>query len=186
VSEHNRGVLLSGRSVHWNTPYSVINPLVTHLGTIALDPCSNGTSVIPAKVKWEVEDDGLDPLRSWTKVCQEFEGFALVNPPYGAKNVRPWIARCRSEALQGCEVVLLHKGDIRTQAFHVAANGSRLWAAPRGGLKFLDGGEERAAATFGSSINYWGPRPHLFVRAAHQASWSVFGRVDVTGRKLDH
>jgi len=60
----------------WNTPPKFVELINKMLGEVVLDPCSNETSMIDAKIKYILPTDGLK--ESWNYKT------LFVNPPYGS------------------------------------------------------------------------------------------------------
>lgn len=175
-------VLLSSDHQAWNTPRVVLDALEP-LGPIALDPCSNGTSIVGARVAWTLADDGL--ASSWAACIARTKprGFVYVNPPFNELDV--WIARCAQEASAGCEVVALvpNRPDTAWMAGALESGATRGdW---RGRVRFIGATN---SAPFPIALLYWGPRVELF-RAALRARVSAFAvdhRADPRQVTIDH
>lgn len=84
--------MFSSDSVEWYTPPKIIEAVRELFGgTIDLDPCSNAKGAaanVPARVHYTQEDNGL---------FQPWFGNVYMNPPYGAREIVPWIERVRME-----------------------------------------------------------------------------------------
>ncbi len=143
--------LLSSVCQDWNTPRALLDAIAP-MGRIGLDPCSNASSIVRARVKWTVADDGLP--RDWRR-----HGLVYVNSPYGDA-LPAWIAKCELEAKRGVEIVALFPARPDTRWFERAAKRS-LVALLRGRLRFLGA---RHGAPFPSAVAYWGRRRSLFRR----------------------
>lgn len=150
ASARARAMLSSDRQ-DWNTPRPLLDALKP-LGRIGLDPCSNATSIVRARVKWTVDDDGLP--RDWRR-----HGLVYVNSEYGDE-LPKWIAKCDAESRRGVEIIGLFPARTDTQWFELARERALigLW---RGRLKFLGA---RDSAPFPSAVGYWGRRRSLFRR----------------------
>lgn len=59
----------------YNTPQKYVDAILEFWGEIDLDPCSNTDSIIPAKVKYILPQNGLAESWDYDKV--------YVNPPFG-------------------------------------------------------------------------------------------------------
>lgn len=164
-------VMLSSDHQAWNTPREVLEAIAP-LGPIALDPCSNGTSVVGARVAWTIDDDGL--ACSWTETAAG--GLIYVNPPYGDELPR-WISRCCLEADCGGEIVALVPARVDTRWWAEALEHGGTAALWRGRVRYLGA---RNTAPFPIALIYWGPRVDLFRRAlaAQCVSFAVDHRHD--------
>ena len=135
-------------------------------GTIGLDPCSNGHSIVGAEFKYALPDqDGLHC--SW-----DFKTI-YVNPPYGADRTRGttikhWMRRCASaHEKHGAEVLALVPVATNTKHWklHVfgAATGVAFLYDTR--LKFLvDGQNGGKGAPMSCAMVYWGSQFSRFER----------------------
>ncbi len=150
--------MLSSAADGWCTPPEVLAYVRELFGSIGLDPCSNGSSVVEARTAWDSVADGLD--RSWVG-----QGSAFVNPPYGDELPR-WIAKCRIEAAEGVEILALVPARTDTAWFRSVLSSPSHVGLWRGRIKFLGAPN---AAPFPNVAIYWGPRADEFVR--------VFGEV---------
>lgn len=152
------GVHTSSARQTWNTPEIVIQVITRALGPIALDPCSNPTSIVGARVAWELERDGDSLARPWFP-----RGRIYVNPPY-KRDLPRWVAkivdayRARRGAL---EIVALVPARTDARWWHAAIEGGALAGFWRGRLRFLGA---RTSAPFPSALLYWGERPDRFRR----------------------
>lgn len=151
--------LMSSRRKDWNTPQIIID-ILKPLGPIALDPCSNASSIVPAYLSWSLESDGDSLMRPWCGIEGD-EGLVYVNPPYGRVLPR-WIEKCRIEAAEGREIVALVPSRTDTRWFDNAWLTSDAVAFFRGRLKFLGAPHP---APFPSALIYWGPRRFEFESA---------------------
>jgi hypothetical protein len=164
--------LLSSARPDWNTPEEILS-LVRQLGPIGLDPCSNPTSLVGARVAWSLEtgDDGLAvPWRQ--ALWPDYVGLVYVNPPYG-REIEPWAAKCAAEAAPGCEIVALlpARTDAGWWQWHITtARAVCFW---RGRLRFL--GAE-SSAPFPSALAYWGARVGRFRAVFGPHGWIPGGR----------
>lgn len=139
-----------------NTPPVVLRALEP-LGVIALDPCSNESSIVPALRSFRL-DEGQDGLAlPWHRGR---DGYNYVNPPYG-RELPKWIAKAIREAHFGAEIVMLVPARPDAAWYDRARKDGQARADWRGRLKFLGKG----SAPFPSSIFYWGPRVDVFAPA---------------------
>jgi hypothetical protein len=156
----------SARGDCWNTPPEYVAWLLEMWPDgIDLDPCSNATSIVPARTKYTVDDNGLG--KGW-------RGRVFVNPPWS--DPEPWYQTAQiTSMLGGAEVVVLT---------HVAT-GTRWWRemvwprasavcfhAPR--LNFLDAdGNPIKGNPRDCSSTYYGADPSAFKRVFSQAGHVV-------------
>ncbi len=77
--------LYSSIGCKWNTPKKIIDHVISVLGTIDLDPCSNSQEFpnVPATKHYVENDDGLSKL--WF-------GRIYMNPPYG-RGIKEWVTK---------------------------------------------------------------------------------------------
>lgn len=172
-------VLLSSDHQAWNTPAPVLDAIAP-LGPIALDPCSNGSSIVRALVAWTLADDGL--ASSWAAAAAH-AGIVYVNPPFS--EVETWIARCALEAAAGAEVIALvpNRPDTQWMARALASGATR--ADWRGRVRF---GGAKDQAPFPIALLYWGPRVELFRKALapHALAFVVDHRSDPRQTTIGH
>lgn len=165
--------LLASARDDWNTPRVICN-LVERLGPIGLDPCSNAGSIVPARVKWTIDDDGLSPSRPWSATLfRSSDEIIYVNPPYG-RAIRHWVARADQEYSAGASVVGLLPARVDTYWWqrYVAASAAAVcfW---RGRLTFLGA---RDPAPFPSALVLWTDESSLrqrFREALAPHGWCV-------------
>lgn len=131
------------------TPASVLDR-VALFADIALDPCSNPWSQVPAAKKIQApEECGL--AADW---LQEGGGLVFVNPPYGRGHMDAWAAKIASEAVRGTEILALVKGDFSTTWWQVLREKASAIIYWRKRIPF-DGGSH-SAGTFPSVLFYFG------------------------------
>lgn len=149
-------VLLSSDHQAYNTPAPILEALAP-LGVIALDPCSNGTSIVGALTAWTIADDGL--ASSWAVEAGR-RGYVYVNSPFD--EVAKWIARAIVEAGAGAEIVVLCPNRPDVQWMLAALKSGATRADWTGRIRF-EGAVDQAP--FPVCLLYWGPRVDLFRRA---------------------
>lgn len=149
----------------WNTPREVLDALAP-LGGIALDPCSNPSSIVDAWFSLSLEggDDGL--AADWTElssIAMRESGRTLVyvNSEYG-RALGTWMQKCADEAARGCEIVALPPARPDTKWWRIIARTCDAVGFWGGRLRFSG---SDAGAPFPSALVYWGPRPEVFVEA---------------------
>lgn len=157
VRTQSRGVVRS-TSRDWCTPPKYAEVVHRFFPDLALDPCSNESSIIRARVRYSLpEHDGL--VESW-----DFPSL-YVNPPYGVDaergtSISQWLARCaEAHRAHGSEVLALVP--VATNTGHWK---KYVWGVARGvcfladtRLKFLVGGElSKKGAPMACSVPYWG------------------------------
>lgn len=154
----------------FNTPANVLDAIAP-MGAIALDPCSNGGSIVPARVRWTVEHDGL--AVAWAP--QRLRGeIVFVNPPFDA--LEAWADRCILEAAAGCEIVLLSPARVDVRWWDRCLEAGAVAALWRGRLRFLGMG----SAPFPAALTYFGPRQALWrrVMAPHVTGFTRRARIE--------
>jgi phage N-6-adenine-methyltransferase len=107
---HKGGHVFAPPSDEWNTPDWLLE-LVRQIAPIGLDPCSNPTSTVGARVSFTREEDGL--TKPWADILGPGE-LAFVNPPYSQGNLRRWVEKCANEAAAGAEVMALLPANTST------------------------------------------------------------------------
>jgi DNA (cytosine-5)-methyltransferase 1 len=180
ITEQSPALFTAG-TVEWNTPQVVIDALLRGWGSIALDPCSNEASIVPASLRLMLPtperaaqpatrgvrlEDGL--AFDWDAVGPR---LVYVNPPFGLKGdagALPWLVK--AAAAQVAEVVLLLPARTDTAAFHEHVFGRCdalcFW---QGRLRFSGA---RDPAPFPSVFLYWGSSPEKF-----NAAFAPHGKV---------
>jgi hypothetical protein len=89
---------------HRNTPESILE-VVRKFGPIGLDPCSNPSSTVAAKVAY------CAPISDGLKA--RWSGVAFVNPPWSS--ILPWATKCADEwHSNGVESLLLTRYESTT------------------------------------------------------------------------
>lgn len=180
--------LYSRASQTWNTPIEVIERLrAFDPRGVALDPCSNDTSLVGPHEEWRIErgEDGL--ARPWPDL-----GLVFVNPPYDELEV--WARKMAAEAARHVEVLALIPARPDTCAFqrHILPTCTALFFW-RGRMRYgsglasssqaplfsgervkLEHGEN--VAPFPSCLPYWGRRSRAFLRAFEPTGWGVVCR----------
>lgn len=139
-------------SEHWCTPPEILERVIAVCGSIGLDPCSNGSSIVGARTAWDVHADGLS--RSWIGL-----GSVYVNPPYGDA-LPVWMGKCALEAAEGAEIVALVPARTETKWFRAVLESPATVGLWRGRVQFLGAPNP---APFPSVLIYWGPRADRFV-----------------------
>lgn len=104
------GAIIDSTSVHWNTPKWLVDAVVAGLGSIDLDPCSNPHSIVPARRKVQLPEDGL--AVDWS----EFKGV-YVNPPYG-RGISEWIEKAWLASTKGSNVIIVIPAAVDTKHWH--------------------------------------------------------------------
>ncbi len=160
------GRTIKSQSVRWCTPPKYVDAVVRVLGSpIALDPCSDKLSIVPAETAYLLpQANGL--RKSW-----DFRTI-YVNPPYGVdrkrgSSIRDWLRRCRDAHTEHAAEVLA--------LVPVAAN-TRHWKESVWGqaaavcflydtrLRFLEEGKAQAkGAPMACAMIYWGENVDRFV-----------------------
>ena len=138
----------------FNTPAPILEAIAP-MGGISLDPCSNDGSIVPARVRWALEHDGL--ACPWAP--QRLRGeIVFVNPPFD--ELARWVDRCILEAAAGCELVLLSPARVDVGWWDRMLDAGAVAALWRGRVRFLGMG----SAPFPAALTYFGPRQALWRR----------------------
>ena len=160
------GRTVNSQSVRWCTPPKYIEPIIEILGNpIALDPCSDEHSIVPAENCYLLpEHDGLVETWNYPSI--------FVNPPYGADRdrgttIKNWLKRCLTAHLEfNSEVLALIPVAANTKHWKQS-----IWGQAAGicflydtRLKFLvDGKLEGKGAPMACAMVYWGAFADKFV-----------------------
>jgi hypothetical protein len=160
VKPTNQGVKNGGTDKH-NTPQPVIDCLDEFWPNgIDLDPCSNDTSLVKARIKFTIADDGLK--RYWTA------NNSYINPPYSENAV--WADKFATEWDEArlMEAVVLNKNDSRPKWYATYMERASAVCIVKGGLKF---GDSKTIAMFPSILFYFGDRSVQFCKVFRQLGW---------------
>jgi hypothetical protein len=147
----------SSGTVEWFTPAHIVERALALLGSLDLDPCSNGGPEpnLPARAHYTAEDDGLG--LPWI-------GKVLLNPPYG-RSIGDWLAKLRSEYLAGNVPEALALVPASPGVGWWRENLEDCWVCfVAGRLRFVSPEGDGQSANFDSAIAYLGPRPEAFAR----------------------
>lgn len=140
----------------WCTPPEIIAAVrKTFRGRIGLDPCSNASSIVNARVEYRLpEHNGLtEPWRERT---------IYVNPPFG-RGIGRWTKRCvETYRVTGAEVIALLPATPDTEAWCENVEFAAYVCFVHGRITFL--GAPRGAPC-PSAIVYWGSHRERFARA---------------------
>lgn len=152
------------QSMSWCTPPKYAVPLVSFFGGIDLDPCSNEFSIIEAKTKYILPDDGLVLSWNYPKI--------FVNPPYGTDkerktSIKNWLAKCaEAHEKYNSEVVALIPVATNTKHWKdsIFGKASCICFLYDTRLKFmLNGQEDTKGAPMACCLVYWGVRVNRFM-----------------------
>jgi hypothetical protein len=162
--------MTAGRSIvsisqSWCTPPKYVSAVRKVFGgTIALDPCSNGHSVVQARVEYELPDqDGL--RNSWNYPT------VYVNPPYGADRergttIKDWLRKCAlAHEEHGSEVLALVPVATNTKHWkdYIFGAADAVCFLYDTRLRFLvDGKDEGKGAPMSCAMVYWGEHVSRF------------------------
>lgn len=165
----------------WNSPQNVVDR-IRKFSPIALDPCSNPTSIVNADTEWRIErgEDGL--TRPWPT-----KGLVYVNPPYD--ELERWAAKMAKESARGVEIIACIPARTDTKAWQdsifPSCDAVCFW---RGRMKFGAGRSSSSqtsmliqpdsdlatgdnTAPFPSALPYWGRRKRKFQQHFFGAGW---------------
>lgn len=155
--------LFTSESDDYCSPTVVIVSL-RKLGRIALDPCSNKHSIVPARVKLtrKRRSEAGSLAVAWLPYC--YGGFAYVNPPYG--RVMPlWAEKIVHEYKSGCEIVALVAARVDTRWWDTMIEHATAVCYWRGRITFVGRPGNGQPAKFPSAVLYFGPRVGAFCKA---------------------
>lgn len=163
--------MLSSDVQTFNTPEVVLKALES-LGPIGLDPCSNETSIVNARVSWTVVENGLG-LISWEHTAAG--ALIYVNPPFN--ELPEWVRRIIAEAAHGAEIVLCAPARVDTQWFAACLEAGGTAALWKGRITFRGAAN---SAPFPLALIYFGPRVQIFrsALASYCRSFAVDHRFD--------
>lgn len=144
--------------------------VVREFGVITLDPCTVAHNPVGAMRFYTEAQDGL--RAPWD--CDG--GLVWCNPPWSRGQVHKWAGKAISEALGGCEVIMLTLADVRTGWFDGLADNADAYCLINrsvGFLELVDGvWKQKPGHTMGCAAWYWGPQRRRFDRV-----FSAIGRV---------
>ena len=148
-------VHLKSDSVEWYTPLDIIERVRAAIGSIELDPCSDGKTV-PALRHFTAKDDGLK---------QMWSGTVYMNPPYG-DGIKAWVEKLCEEFACGSvtEAIALVPARVDTEWFRLFRDFAVCFV--NGRLKFS--GHENSAP-FPSAVVYLGQDVERFRKAFEKA-----------------
>lgn len=153
------GRTLNSLSQEWGTPPKYVDAVREMFnGAIALDPCSNRSSIVHALTEYRLpERDGL--FESWDYPT------IYVNPPYGFDRTRgtrisSWLRRCsEARSIHGSEVLALVPVATNTQHWKkwVFGDATAVCFLSDTRLRFLvDGQDIGKGAPMSCAMVYWG------------------------------
>lgn len=188
----------ASRHDSWCTPTWLVDLILRFWPDgVDVDPCTNESSVVPARVRYDgnsLERDGLKQCwRGDTPRGRDARVYA--NPPYSV--VKPWYERAAEQALgrdeQRCEVLLLVNVTTSTDAWNkyrprmpatsfddeleLCRRGEA--ALPRSSavgffnsrISFLDAGVPVKGNAYEQMILYWGRRVAEFRHHFEEVAW---------------
>ena len=154
----------------WNTPDWILAPLYVFAGgDFALDPCSNATSLVKARLALTKEDDSLDC--DW-----DADGTIFVNPPYSKGAYLAFAQKIAAEAKAGREIVALVPTNCETEAWTDNFWGADAVCFVGRRVRFLKDGKPKGSPAGGSALVYFGRRPAAFSMAVEELGKVVFPR----------
>lgn len=160
----------SSASAEWYTEANIIRRVITTLGHIDLDPCSNAPPYnVPAILHMSRTDGGLN---------QRWHGKVYMNPPYGRGATLPrWISKLAYElrSKRVTEAITLTPARTETVWFQ------HLWQADalcfwRGRLHFAPLVQDGPLynAPFPSVLAYFGKNPRRFANAFEECGKVIY------------
>lgn len=189
MKKRKRPSLSTTANPHFCTPPWILEPVrrIDPEGKIALDPCSNGNSVVDALVEWRGTRAGRSPLSMRVDGLAAFWGLpahaavrrrrvplVYVNPPFARGVVEQWLAKCDQEAKAAIKLQpLFPLHVVALVPARLSASWYKRYCFPGSGaadavcqlakrVRFL--GAE-SPCPWEMSLVYWGPDPHRFAQA---------------------
>lgn len=185
-----RPKLSSTANPHFCTPQWILEPIrrIDPRGEIALDPCSNGNSIVNALVEWRGHLPGrrrgglyVDGLAEfWGRAAYDAVGrrsrrvpLVYVNPPFSRGIVEQWLRKCDAESrAAGHQLFPLHT--VALIPARLSASWYKLYCYPGSGaaqavcqlgqrVRFIGAD---SPCPWEMSLVYWGPDPHRFALAS--------------------
>src|SRR5579859_7088249 len=143
----------------WGTPKKYVDAVRECFGgTIDLDPCSNGYSIVHARVEYALpKHDGL--RESWNFPT------VYVNPPYGidrkrGKTIKDWLKKCEeAHRVHGAEVLALVPVATNTGHWkkYIYGRAIAICFLYDTRLRFLENGKDTGkGAPMSCAMVYWG------------------------------
>lgn len=165
------GVHFSSADMECYTPKHIIERVISVMGQIDLDPCSNSRESpnVPASFHYTSEDDGL---------VQDWFGRVYMNPPYGDK-ISEWVRRLCSEWELGhlSEAIALVPSRTDTEWFRLLRSFPHCFVWGR--LKFSD---FENSAPFPSMLVYLGSNVERFAEVFSDIG-DVYQWLNLTSQK---
>ena len=141
----------------WNTPPELFDPALSFVGKyFDLDPFSNPTSIVPARVRFIFPQYGICGLTA------KWKGSCWVNGPWSKQ--RKVVEKCVAEALQGAEIFLVQPVTGASYLGHILRTPARCYLHKR--PQFLKDGKPFAGSNRTDVVLvYRGPRVWQFREA---------------------
>lgn len=165
----------------WCTPPEIL-AVVRAVAPIGLDPCSNPSAIVAARVNLMLErgDDGL--AAGWADLLAPGE-IAYVNPPFG-RAIPAWVEKCIVEHRRGASAILQLPARTDTRWWRAAMEVAAAVAFWRGRPRYLEpaqtlfgemvGRGGTATSPFPVALIYFGARAVSFVQVAQAAGhWAI-------------
>lgn len=148
----------------WNTPPKYTDLVKEFFGEVELDPCSNPTSMVDARVNYILPTDGLK--ESW-----DYKTI-YVNPPYGRNvenktSIYTWINKGVEASENGSELLYLIPVATNTRHFKdlIFKSGCGICFLEDTRLKFWNNGEEdKKGAPMACCMVYFGSNYDKFFK----------------------
>lgn len=145
----------------WQTPDWFLD-LVREVAPIRLDPCTGCENPTGAEYIRTINCDPDGLATNWSELAPGgASGLVFVNPPYGRGHMGAWAQKVCWEALRGCEVIALVRGDTSTQWAHqMLRQCDAVCFPPRIKFKGATG-----SPNFANTVLYFGEHPSRFSAA---------------------
>lgn len=179
------GHIADAESPDWNTPVDLLIGVRAVIGgQIGLDPCSNPTSKVDAKVSYQLPVNGLTTpwtaesvfvnppfgrvyLHRVTHQCIGQKDYARLLSPYKndyiASSVKHWVKRCEWTAVRGAEVFLLCPAAVGTTHWqNLIFKSAKAICFFKGRLSFDRPSGDLGPAPMDCALVYWGPNVTKF------------------------
>jgi hypothetical protein len=164
--------LLSHENTEHYTPQYILNAVITCMGAIDLDPCSNSREIpnVLAARHYTAQNNGL---------VQPWVGRVFLNPPFG-HDVERWFSKLYLERSAGrtTEAIVLWKSATETAAWKTLTALSCRVCFPSSRIRFTGPQGNESGPTFSPALFYVGTKAERFEEAFAEigAVWGVPGK----------
>ena len=148
----------------WYTPSNIIEAARTAMGSIDVDPASNGIAqqTVKAGTYYTAETNGLD---------KEWAGNVWLNPPYASDLIGKFIDKLVSEKKNYNQAVVLVNNATETEWFNKIVSISSMVCFPKSRVKFYMPDGKTGAPLQGQAVLYIGDNTDRFYEAYKEIGW---------------